>query len=1168
MDRTVSFGYWIKRRRKALDLTQEELARRVGCAVDTIKKIEADARRPSKQLAELLAAQLQVPSQERTVFIQAARAERTSERLEIESQPLQATAPDPPFLAATHAAPSEPSVFVGRARELEMLHAHLDQARKRQGRVVFVTGEAGRGKTALLAEFARQAQAAHPDLIVASGNCYAVGGIGDPHLPFRDVMCMLSGDVESKWAVGALSREQAQRLWHLAPETAQALVEEGPDLIDMFVSGAAMLKRTMGRASEGAEWLKRLQMLTQRERARSGDLQQALLFEQYTNVLQRLASNRPLLLIVDNMQWADDASINLLFHLGRRITDSQILIVGVYRLSDVALGRLPMVAGQERTHPLKPVVAELKRHFGEIQIDLGWETRAEGRAFVDELLDRAPNDLSESFRATLFARTQGHPLFTVELLRDLEARGDLVRDKQGRVTARSELNWDALPARVEAVMEQRIGRLSPELRELLRVACVEGEGFCIQVLAQVTGKDESQVLRWVAEELEQRHRLVRARDEVWIGQQLLSRYWFGHTLFQQYLYQQLKPGERRLLHSQVGGALEGLCAEGLDGVAVLLERHFTEAGELDKTVHYLVRAGDRARMQYAHQEAVEHYERALHILKANGDDERAAQTLMKLAQAHNIGFDFERARGVYQEGFALWQRVEANRFAMPLPPAPHPLRMMWREPESLDPTLGGLNMTAPLTSQLFSGLVAHSPDTEVIPDVARSWEILEGGAKYVFHLRGDVFWSDGARVTAHDFEFTFKRALDPKTKTPVAGLLLHSIKAARDYHEGRLSDANAVGVRAVDDATLVIELEVPSSYFIQDLSYYVLLPTPRHVIERFGAAWAEPENIVTNGPFRLAAWQRGESMLLERNPRYHGSRNGNVEQVWLALNVSTGDHFEWYHAAKLDVVYNWFFPAVEMDALRRRHPEEHFCRPRFQPFYLVMNVTRPPFDDVRVRRAFAMAIDKMTFAQLIDKGYGLAATGGFIPPGMPGHSPGIGLPFAPEEARQLLAEAGYANISQFPQVSCYGYRTRSVTTEFLQQQWRDNLGIETKIEHLDPSDYAERIKREEPQIIVGGWWADYADPDNFLRVDVQLDAPEWRHLEYENLLERTRSIADQTERMNLYQRADHILMEQAVIVPLNYVQSHLLLKPWVRQFPIELIKGPGFWKDVIIEPHA
>ncbi|MFQ5858977.1 MAG: AAA family ATPase, partial [Anaerolineae bacterium] len=241
-------------------------------------------------------------------------------------------------------------VFVARERELAQLNGFLNRALAGQGQVCFVTGEAGSGKTALVTEFARRAQDAHADLLVAIGDCNAQTGIGDPYLPFREVLGLLTGGVEAKLNQGAITDENASRLRDFLRVSGQALVEYGPDLIDIFVPGTALATRVGAQLARRAGWVGRLEELTQRKAAGPGDLEQAHVFEQYTDVLKAMAAQQLLMLVVDDLQWADAASISLLFHLTRRLGESRILLLGAYRPDEVALGR-----GGER-HPLEKVL--------------------------------------------------------------------------------------------------------------------------------------------------------------------------------------------------------------------------------------------------------------------------------------------------------------------------------------------------------------------------------------------------------------------------------------------------------------------------------------------------------------------------------------------------------------------------------------------------------------------------------------------------------------------------------------------------------------------------------------------------------------------------------------------------------------------------------------------
>jgi hypothetical protein len=254
--------------------------------------------------------------------------------------PAPAPSPDltdqPPRFLEEEQPQFEIPLFVAREGELRQLKGFLDLALAGQGRVVFVTGEAGSGKTALVQEFARRALETHPDVIVVSGNCNAYTGIGDPYLPFREALGLLTGNVEARWAAGAITGEHARRLWNTLPLTAQALVEHGPDLIDSFVLRGALLERASlvdrgaRRASDRTDWLARLHELLVHTPTAPGNPspQQSAVFAQYTSVLQALALQVPLLLVLDDLQWADAGSIGLLFHLGRRLTGSPILMWG------------------------------------------------------------------------------------------------------------------------------------------------------------------------------------------------------------------------------------------------------------------------------------------------------------------------------------------------------------------------------------------------------------------------------------------------------------------------------------------------------------------------------------------------------------------------------------------------------------------------------------------------------------------------------------------------------------------------------------------------------------------------------------------------------------------------------------------------------------------------
>ncbi|NIP18271.1 MAG: hypothetical protein GWM87_09035, partial [Xanthomonadales bacterium] len=382
--------------------------------------------------------------------------------------------------------------------------------------------------------------------------------------------------------------------------------------------------------------------------------QQSDLFEQYTRVLQALARQVSLVLVVDDLQWADLGSISLLFHLGRQLAGSRILIVGAYRPEEVAIGR------DGERHPLEPVVNEFQRDFGDITVNLG---QAESRDFVEAFLDSEPNRLGVPFREMLYRQTRGHPLFTIELLRGLQERGDLVQDPEGRWVEGPALDWETLPARVEAVIAERIGRLAQPLQAALRVASVEGEVFTAEVVARVQAADEREMVTRLSGELDRRHRLVRAETILRMGDQRLSRYRFRHILFQTYLYNSLDPVERVHLHEDVGNVLERLYGDRAEEIVVQLAHHFQEAGITQKAVDYLHQAGTQAVGLSANEEAIAHFNRALALLETLPDaPERLEQELaLQLALTAPLeaarGFTAPETGRAYARAYELSQQI-------------------------------------------------------------------------------------------------------------------------------------------------------------------------------------------------------------------------------------------------------------------------------------------------------------------------------------------------------------------------------------------------------------------------------------------------------------------------------------------------------------------------------
>jgi adenylate cyclase len=401
-----------------------------------------------------------------------------------------------------------------------------------------------------------------------------------------------------------------------------------------------------------------------------------------------------------------------MFHLGRRIAGSRIFLVGAYRPTEVALGR------EGQRHPLEPLVNEFRRDFGDLLIELD---RLEDRSFVDALLDLRPNRFGKAFRETLFRHTRGHPLFTVELLRNMGERGLLVQNPEGDWIEASELDWETVPARVDAVVEERVGRLPSQLRDILRAASVEGEEFTAEVAARIQRLDTPDVVHLLSAELERRHHLVRARGISRVNGTRLSRYAFQHILFQRHLYGELDDVERPFLHDAVGSALEELYGDRAEDIAVQLARHFQAAGVAEKAVDYLYRAGQKAVRVSANEEAIAHFNNALELMATLPDGADRAERELALQLAVAVPLQWAR-------GFAAPELAQASVRARELCDQVRNPRRTFAALSQLAlfySTRPDYHLALELVEQLVR-LAAESddPSSAIVPDFMRSWPLL------------------------------------------------------------------------------------------------------------------------------------------------------------------------------------------------------------------------------------------------------------------------------------------------------------------------------------------------------------------------------------------------------------------------------------------------------------
>jgi predicted ATPase len=405
-------------------------------------------------------------------------------------------------------------------------------------------------------------------------------------------------------------------------------------------------------------WAKQIKALTGQFGA---EINQVQIFAQYAAALKAIAENRPLLLVVEDLHWIDVASSSLLFHLSRELTNSRILLVGTYRPEEVLSG-----------HPMSGILSEMKRTYGDIWFDLGQQTILDKRRFIDAYLDTEPNHLGEKFRIALLERTSGHPLFTAELLRSMQDRGEIRQDENGAWVEGTAIKWKTLPAKVEGVIEKRIERLDEELQSILTTASVEGAVFTAEVVARIQRIEERPLVLQLSRELDKRHQLVEAQEVKWLdaGQQRLSTYRFRHNLFQNYLYHHLDEVERGYLHEAVGKTLENIY-QITDEIAGQLAYHFQQAGLNAKAISYAEQACDSAANVHAYDEAVVHIKRAVDLAEKTGT---GAEILARLSirlggllliikgdGAPEVGLAYQQAYDLAKDSGQIRMQFEALR---------------------------------------------------------------------------------------------------------------------------------------------------------------------------------------------------------------------------------------------------------------------------------------------------------------------------------------------------------------------------------------------------------------------------------------------------------------------------------------------------------------------------
>ncbi|MDX1417122.1 MAG: protein kinase, partial [Candidatus Promineifilaceae bacterium] len=625
--------------------------------------------------------------------------------------------------------------LVGRSTTWSAVRALWNQAVSGEGQVLLISGEAGVGKTRLVHELIALARVSGGQAL--SGACYAEGGT--PYGPFRTIL----REILSAQAM-PLPDQVLIDLLHLLPDIRPIY----PNVL-----------------SDSVEDHHR---------------EQPHLIESVATALRAIGEQRPLLLVLEDLHWADSGTIALLLHLARFGHGQAMLVAVTFR--DVEI---------DRARALHAALLDMRRERLGHHLKLNRLDHAETGTLLATLLD---GDVTKEFLDEIYQQTEGNPFFVEEMCKALINSGHLFF--AGGRWHHPPLKEVGIPPTIQVAIQRRVQKLSPEAQSIIELAAVMGRDFEFDTLLQAGTVPEDVVIEAIDEALGAQ--LIEERYDA-----QPATYAFVHNLIPAAILSGQRTLHFRRLHQRVASVLEKEYPQALERLAY----HFIEAGQSKKGMTYLLQAGDSARILYAHSDALTAYNQALELAQNQKDTATSARILLKLGQTYHDALDFESSRHAYDQAFILWQKFQ-DFATLELPPAAQTLRLLGFKPHNLDPSFGLFGQT----KFLFSGLVRLNSEMDIVPDVAHSWQVVNGARKYIFHLRNDVLWSDGQRLTAMDFVLCIKRALDPGMGSWLAGVF-NDIKNASQFHQGRLTDTEDLGVLAVDDLTLEIELEQPAGYF-------------------------------------------------------------------------------------------------------------------------------------------------------------------------------------------------------------------------------------------------------------------------------------------------------------------------------------------------------------------
>jgi oligopeptide transport system substrate-binding protein len=493
------------------------------------------------------------------------------------------------------------------------------------------------------------------------------------------------------------------------------------------------------------------------------------------------------------------------------------------------------------------------------------------------------------------------------------------------------------------------------------------------------------------------------------------------------------------------------------------------------------------------------------------------------------------------------------------------LKLYGIDPITLDPAVSGDMTSHPYIAQIYNGLVRLDDNLEPAPDITERWEVSQDRRTYTFYLRKDVLFQDGRAVTAADFKYSLERACNPATGSNVARTYLGDIVGVGDVLAGKAREIS--GVKVVNDYTFQLTIDVPKSYFLAKLTYPTAFVVDKNNVAAGGEWWRRPNG---TGPFILREWQENKLLVLERNEKYYGDKAGiaRVEfQLWSGVPMNM------YETGQIDVagVYVIYIDRVTDKA--GPFYQQLQVTPELSFSWIGFNTTRPPFDDVNVRRAFTRAIDKDRIVSLVFRNL-VQRADGILPPGIPGFNKNlVGLDYDVARVRQLIAASRYGDVAKLPPItlttSGYGGEI-SPALEAIISEWRDNLGVEVTVRMLEPDRFLYHLKQEKDEMFDMGWVADYPHPQDFLDVLFR-SGTENNYAEYSNpavddLLDKAAVEMDSARSLGIYRQVEQMLVDDAACLPLWFGQNYILVKPYVQGYQLNPM-GFAWLNRVSIKAH-